>query len=183
MKMIIATLSVLLACSMASAQNDIVDWNNEDFRLTFDSPDSEISILQDYFFDDGILPSGKIVKIPVPYIWFNDSNMSVFGHVSVKRYDTILSGESLNYECRRVIEDIYGAQAVVSENIYDKNGQNVLAISHEISPGINSTTAHIGFGRCVVYLSASANYFPRIISSLTFEEKIREETHTIYAID
>lgn len=163
---------LLAACSVGSAQ-DKVDWNNDDFRLTFDSPDEEISIRQDYFWDDGVLLSGKITKIPVPYIFFNNSDWSIFGQVAVKRYTAVRSADVLNIEARDVVGEVHGRETIISEDIYEKNGHKVLAVTHRISmsPPTNSTTANVGFGRCAVIVSATSNYFPKIIGSLTFEEK------------
>jgi len=158
--MAVALLLVLLACFMLSAPGAaFVDWNNEDFRLTFE-PGCTVNIKQDYFLDEGVY---------VPYIWFNTTgNMSMFGQISVKIYEVPCTTDELNADAVDVIETFYGVEAVIAKTFYEKNGQNVLAVSHRMTEYNNSTTANIGYGRCVVTVSATSDDFPKIIESLTF---------------
>ncbi|HOI97375.1 MAG TPA: hypothetical protein PLA19_02620 [Candidatus Pacearchaeota archaeon] len=165
-----ALIAFLLVACLSAPGTALVNWDNNDFRLTFE-PGDEVDVVQDYFIEEAILNTGEVVDIPISYVRFNTGNMSIFGQVSVKLYDEEQSVAYLNSDSRLTVQKIYGEENITEEKFYEKNGQSILAVSHRFNAFGDSTTANVPYGRCVVIVSAEANAFPEIMDSLTFELK------------
>jgi len=163
-------IAFLLVACLSAPGVALVDWNNNDFRLTFE-PGGEVEVVQDYFIEEAILNTGEVVNVPIPYVRFSTRNMSIFGQVSVKLYDEEQNTTYLNNDAKLTIERLYGKENITKEYVYEKNGQNILAVSHKFNIFGDSTTANIPYGRCVVIVSAKADAFPKIVENLTFELK------------